>query len=251
MASNTKSTGRKKPNRFLKMLPYIGIVLVAAALIVAVIMITSRPEEKQKAELPTALDVEDQTVQDGGDTELKLTQESDSSAVSELVERYFKAVNEADVSELEQIVRQDSEFSKDRLKKDGEYIEAYRNIKCYTIPGIVDKTYIVYVYYDIEFIGIKTLAPSLIRLYVCENSDGSLYIDKTAKDGEVSAYLQQVSSMEDVRSLVTDVNTKMQKAKAEDDELRAFVDMLDGKSEETEAESSSEAEKITENETRE
>ena len=29
----------------------------------------------------------------------------------------------------------------------------------------------------------------MIRLYICQNKDGSLYIDKNAKDGEIAAYL--------------------------------------------------------------
>ena len=33
-------------------------------------------------------------------------------------------------------------------------------------------TYIAYVYYEIKFIGIDTKAPSMIRLYICQNKDG-------------------------------------------------------------------------------
>ena len=93
--------------------------------------------------------------------------------------------------------------------KSSEYVESYENIICYTVPGIADNTYIAYVYYEIKFIGIDTKAPSMIRLYICQNKDGSLYIDKNAKDGEIAAYLQEVAGWESVRELVANVNDKI------------------------------------------
>ena len=52
----------------------------------------------------------------------------------------------------------------------------------------------------------------MIRLYICQNKDGSLYIDKNAKDGEIAAYLQEVAGWESVRELVANVNTRYQEA---------------------------------------
>lgn len=239
MAKDRKKNKRgRKPNLFLRLLPYIGIILVAAALIVAVIVVTSRRVDDNKLDIPT---LAEQTSEENPDnTQLTFSEEESGSAISALIQQYFEAVSDADVDTLSEIVVQDTAYSESSLKNDGEYIEAYRNISCYTIPGATDGTYVVYVYYDIEFIGIDTLAPSLIRLYVCEAEDGSLYIDKTGKDSEVTAYLQQVASMEEVRSLVAEVNSKLQQAKAEDENLQNFVDMLEGKETTTAAQTTEE-----------
>lgn len=135
---------------------------------------------------------------------------------------------------------QDTEFSEEALKKQCEYVESYENIICYTVPGIADNTYIAYVYYEIKFIGIDTKAPSMIRLYICQNKDGSLYIDKNAKDGEIAAYLQEVAGWESVRELVANVNTRYQEACVKDEALKNLKDMLDGKTSVPSSEKSSE-----------
>ena len=69
----------------------------------------------------------------------------------------------------------------------------------------------------------------MIRLYICQNKDGSLYIDKNAKDGEIAAYLQEVAGWESVRELVANVNTRYQEACVKDEALKNLKDMLDGK----------------------
>ena len=221
---------KKKPGVVRRILPYFVIILVAAALIVAVILITSRKGNKDRQEIQTVVDVtENQSLEKDGVPEVK-----------ELVQKYFDAVKKADVKDLKQIVVQDTEFSEEALKKQCEYVESYENIICYTVPGIADNTYIAYVYYEIKFIGIDTKAPSMIRLYICQNKDGSLYIDKNAKDGEIAAYLQEVAGWESVRELVANVNTRYQEACVKDEALKNLKDMLDGKTSVPETKESSE-----------
>ena len=218
---------KKKPGVVRRILPYFVIILVAAALIVAVILITSRKGNKDRQEIQTVVDVTEN--QNNNNNQIQSLEKDGVPEVKELVQKYFDAVKKADVKDL-----------KEALKKQCEYVESYENIICYTVPGIADNTYIAYVYYEIKFIGIDTKAPSMIRLYICQNKDGSLYIDKNAKDGEIAAYLQEVAGWESVRELVANVNTRYQEACVKDEALKNLKDMLDGKTSVPSSEKSSE-----------
>mgnify|MGYP000717066888 CR=1 FL=1 len=240
---------KKKPGVVRRILPYFVIILVAAALIVAVILITSRKGNKDRQEIQTVVDVTEN--QNNNNNQIQSLEKDGVPEVKELVQKYFDkkdgfvankndASAQADVKDLKQIVVQDTEFSEEALKKQCEYVESYENIICYTVPGIADNTYIAYVYYEIKFIGIDTKAPSMIRLYICQNKDGSLYIDKNAKDGEIAAYLQEVAGWESVRELVANVNTRYQEACVKDEALKNLKDMLDGKTSVPSSEKSSE-----------
>ena len=68
----------------------------------------------------------------------------------------------------------------------------------------------------------------MIRLYICQNKDGSLYIDKNAKDGEIAAYLQEVAGWESVRELVANVNTRYQEACVKDEALENLAKLAAG-----------------------
>ncbi len=218
---------KKKPGMIRRILPYFVIILVAAALIFAVIMITSRKGNKDRQEIQTVVDVTEN--QNNNNNQIQSLEKDGVPAVKELVQNYFDAVKNADVKTLTKIVAQETPFSEEALKKQCEYVESYENIVCYTVPGITENTYIAYVYYEIKFIGIDTKAPSMIRLYICQNEDGSLYIDKNAKDGEIAAYMQEVAGWESVRELVANVNTRYQEACVKDEALKNLKDMLDGK----------------------
>ena len=218
---------KKKPGMIRRILPYFVIILVAAALIFAVIVITSRKGNKDRQEIQTVVDVTEN--QNNNNNQIQSLEKDGVPAVKELVQNYFDAVKNADVKTLTKIVAQETPFSEEALKKQCEYVESYENIVCYTVPGITENTYLAYVYYEIKFIGIDTKAPSMIRLYICQNEDGSLYIDKNAKDGEIAAYMQEVAGWESVRELVANVNTRYQEACVKDEALKNLKDMLDGK----------------------
>ena len=149
-------------------------------------------------------------------------------AIAQIVQRYFQAAKTADAETLNQIVETDVPFDAQRLKQESEYIEGYSNISCYTIDGIVENTYIVYVYFEYKFLSIETKAPSLIRFYICENPDGTMYINNRTWDGEVSTYMQEVANWQEVRDLNTEVNNKYKAALDSDEKLKQFCAMLNG-----------------------
>ncbi|MBP3700836.1 MAG: SH3 domain-containing protein [Lachnospiraceae bacterium] len=162
--------------------------------------------------------------------------------LNELVNTYFSAMKNADAQGYMNIVAGD-ELTQEKLEKKGEFIEDYQNVECYTKPGMVEGTYVAFVYYEIKFHNIDTLAPSMIRLYVCTNEDGSMYINAGELDAELTGYMNVISNDEDLRLLEDETNRKLADACAADDKLNALYDLLkQGTVPETEPETTEEPE---------
>jgi len=162
--------------------------------------------------------------------------------INALVENYFTVMKNADAEGYMNIVVGD-EMTQDKLAKKGEFIEDYQNFVCYTKPGLSDGDHVVFVYYDIKFHNIDTWAPSLSRLYVCTNEDGSMYIYAGTLDAELVGYINTISNDDAVRQLKKETDQKLADACASDSKLSALVDLLiKGTIQETEPETTQEPE---------
>ena len=184
--------------------------------------------------------------------------EDAESGINELFVTYFADLAKGDVEALSKIMVNAPD--KDIVAKEIEYIEDYQNIKCYSKEGVLDGTYVVYVYYEVKFKNIDTLAPSMIREYVCTNEDGTLYINNGTVDGEVAAWLDEVHASDSATELIKSVNDALSKAAESDKKLSSLIAKLnegagnteetseaETKAQETEKETSKEETKETEN----
>lgn len=162
--------------------------------------------------------------------------ECTNSDINKLFTTYFAKLAKGDVKALGKIMVNAPD--KDTVAKEIEYIEDYQNIKCYSKDGLVDGTYVVYVYYEVKFKNIDTLAPSMIREYVCTNEDGAVYINNGTVDGEIAAWLEEVQASESAQKLVGGVNDSLNKAAESDKKLSSLIAKLNegaGTAEETSA----------------
>ena len=203
----------------MRILPYLLVIAAAAALIGVIIMITTRKGIEDRGQNVVELDhtsAPDETDQ----------MEQTNRKISELVQRYLIAKHDADVETLEKIVETEGSFDKKSLEMEAQYVEEFRNIQCYSVPGIAEHTYIVYVDYEQKYIGIDTPVPSMNRFYICENSGGELYINMLKQEGEVAAYMDEVAGWPDIRNLINNVNTRFAEACDSDKQLRDFVSWL-------------------------
>lgn len=150
--------------------------------------------------------------------------EDAESGINELFVTYFADLAKGDVEALGKIMVNAPD--KDTVAKEIEYIEDYQNIKCYSKEGVLDGTYVVYVYYEVKFKNIDTLAPSMIREYVCTNEDGKLYINNGTVDGEVAAWLEEVHASDSAVELVNNVNNALSKAAESDEKLSSLITKL-------------------------
>ncbi len=158
------------------------------------------------------------------------------SKINRLMETYFKAKLDCDTETLQKIVYNTENITEEKLLKENEYIEDYQNIKCYTKNGILDNTYIVYVYFEYKFYNIDTNAPAMIRMYVCTNEAGDVYIYNEAVDGEIASYMEEVNNSDDVVALFEETDNLLKTAIESDENLMGFyTKLIEGVGSETEA----------------
>lgn len=205
---------------------YFGVGILFICL-VAVLLIFSSGKKEQKPEASTVAASENSTAQETSipvpDTELEVDA---YQTVNELVNTYFTAMASGDVDTLAGICSELDETEKIRIQKKAEYTEKYENFTCYTKPGPVENSYIVFAYYEIKFKNIDTLAPGLTSLYVRTNDDGSLYVYDGELTAEVNDYIKSIASQDDVVELLNQVDTKYSEAAAADASLKSFMEAL-------------------------
>ncbi|MGN0293401.1 MAG: SH3 domain-containing protein [Lachnospiraceae bacterium] len=183
---------------------------------------TSADQEKDAAGETSIIPIENET--DGSaDTVIELSEDTDPG-INELFTTYFADLAKGDVKALGKIMVNAPD--KDTVAKESEYIEDYQNIKCYSKKGILDDTYVVYVYYEVKFRNIDTLAPSMIREYVCTNEDGTLYINNGEVSGEVASWLEEVQASDSAQKLVDSVNEALTEAASSDKKLYELIAKL-------------------------
>ena len=146
--------------------------------------------------------------------------------INNLMKEYFRARLACDAEGLSKIVSDTRAISADKLQRESEYIEDYQNIKCYTKLGILENTYIVYVYFEYKFYNINTTAPAMIRMYVCTNESGDVYICNESVDGEVASYMEEINGGEDVAALFAEIDSKLNSAIQSDADLMGFYTKL-------------------------
>lgn len=149
--------------------------------------------------------------------------------VNDIVNRYFNAVTNGDTATIKTLVDSTDEEELIKVEKESAYIDEFDNIKVYTKPGPLPNSYIAFVYYEIKFTNINTLAPALTTLYVCPKEDGSLYICDGGMTAQDTEYMQAMVEQEDVADLFTMVQTKYEEAVDADGDLSTFMAGLDAK----------------------
>lgn len=161
-------------------------------------------------------------------------EEEGHSDIHKLINNYYSAKLACDADKLKTLMSDPSNVSSQKqLKKDIQYVEEYKNIKCYVKKGFKEGTYIVYAYNEVKFINIKTPAPAADQFYIITDQDGSLKIFSGQFDKETAAYYKARIQDADVMDLIKNVNSQAEKAKKKDKDLRTFWNNLDQKQEST------------------
>lgn len=155
--------------------------------------------------------------------------------IQQLMEKYFEAKMNCDVEALSQIVYPVAGYTVEGLENDlglpeseaFRRVEDFRNISCYTKPGLLADTYVVWVYYETKYMNVETAAPCMFKAYVCTDDTG-VYIYNGTIEGEISNYLDEVSQDADVVALVSAVNQQLTEACNHDADLKNIYDILWG-----------------------
>lgn len=154
--------------------------------------------------------------------------------INELISNYYAAYADGNIDELKKIAMPITANEESYINMFSEYVDSYENIKCYTKPGLDDKSYLVSPYIEIKFKDVDTLAPGLDFFYVSTNEDGELYIDnlysqfnlqneENQLDATVKALIDNFELEKDVVDLQKEVQQKYDEAVNSDEKLADMV----------------------------
>lgn len=154
--------------------------------------------------------------------------------VNNLIAQYYTAYAAGDMTTLTALATPVSENEQSYITLFSQYVEEYRNIKCYTKSGLDANSYMVSVAMEIKFTGVETTAPGLDFFYVRTNEDGSLYIDnlysqynlanqENALDTSIQNLIYKFENEEDVIALQQEVQRLYDAAVAADANLSTMI----------------------------
>ncbi len=143
--------------------------------------------------------------------------------IKQLFKDFYKAKDNHNVKAIQKLLSDPSKAdTKDELKKKTQYIESYSKIKTYVKKGYEEGTYIVYVYHEITFTGIKTPAPGLSKFYVITDDNKQNKIFSGTMDEATQEYYDRRNDDKDVKTLIDMTNKKSESAMKKDKDLKIF-----------------------------
>lgn len=221
---------------FARIFYIVAVVFVLAVVVIIATVFQGREDEKAGEELPAdeqSVEAGDAATTDAAEPDYTLPEvsleENAYADVNELVNHYFDAVTNGDSATIASFVDATGEEELIKIEKESAYIDEFDNVKVYTKPGPLPDSYIAFVYYEIKFTNINTLAPALTTLYVRPGEDGSLYICDGGMTAQDTDYIKSMVGQEDVADLFTMVQTKYEEAVDADADLGTFMAGLDAK----------------------
>lgn len=146
--------------------------------------------------------------------------------VNELISKYYEARTNGDVETLAALNPFMKETEKIRLQETSKYIETYQDLTVYTKAGIVEDTFLAYVYTKIKFDEYEQAIPGMQAYYVCPDENGDYYINEGEDNKMITEYIQELSLQDDVIELNNKIAVEFNELLEIDDEINAFlVDM--------------------------
>ena len=216
-------------------LPYAAVILVAAIAVFLVFFLT-QPENTDPSSDETGVSSTEETK---APVSVK-----DALMMEDLIREYYDAKMEADADKLNRIVVSDKEYNAADLASDSNIIEKYDDYKTYMVPSEEEDYFIVYVTYDMYFLGISEGAPALNRFILKRSGNGFVIYDRFVSN----AFEKELLETEDtavVKNLKKQVEEDLEKACEANGDLKELMKFLEGDTGETETETESEAEEST------
>lgn len=218
---------------------YAAIALFAAVIILVVVLIvmtvTGGNDEKPQGEEDTIVATEEAETPEEVVEQNPL--EVDAYAeINDLVQKYFDGLSSGNTEMVEQTVDVLTDEEKTIIEKKKDYIEAYKEVICYTKKGLEENCYVVFASYEMKIYNIETPAPGIMALYVCAADDGSYYIFNGEAPEELANYVLELAADEEVAAVIADVDARYQQLIAEDEDLGKFAQTMLESQEAAEAE---------------
>ena len=128
-------------------------------------------------------------------------EENSNSDLFTLIATYYNAYANGDVETIRNITNYLDETDAIKIPEMSQYIESYPEITIYTKPGPADKSYLVYVYFQMTVLGFEERISGMESFYVCTDESGNLYMNTGEVSEEEVEYIRKVSLQDDVAEL--------------------------------------------------
>jgi len=160
----------------------------------------------------------------GSEQSAKLLDENDE--INILVVTYLNALTSCDKNLLQKSTTDPSQFDDMTLVTNtARIVTSFSNIKCYSMKGLTEDTYVVYAVSNISINGVRSKPLDIVRYYVVKGENGYL-IDNSSLSKEVYDYIESLKQNSSVSSLYRQVNEDEERCAKEDETFKAFYDRL-------------------------
>lgn len=149
--------------------------------------------------------------------------------INSLMKKYYNAAAEGDMETVKSLKDYSDQAELLRIQEKSKYLESYDDINCYTKPGPIEDSYVVYVTYYAKFHDIDQKVTGLNTYIVCRKADDSYYIHDCSEDESMKEYRTNVTKQDDVVDLFNKVQVEYNEAVTENEELAAFLTDLSEK----------------------
>ena len=171
--------------------------------------------------------------------------------INSLMKKYYNAAAEGDMETVKSLKDYSDQAELLRIQEKSKYLESYDDINCYTKPGPIEDSYVVYVTYYAKFHDIDQKVTGLNTYIVCRKADDSYYIHDCSEDESMKEYRTNVTKQDDVVDLFNKVQVEYNEAVTENEELAAFLTDLSEKLKTAVGDALAEAETVSGTETTE
>lgn len=140
---------------------------------------------------------------------------------------YYVAKNSCDYSILKSLLTDPEKIKPlPDLQKETRFLDDIRNITCYISKSYEENAYIVYVYYELKYINIKTVYPQLDKFYLVADKEGNFKIYSSEMEEPLKTYYEERDQDEKVQELIENTNEKAKEALNNDVDLRVYLEAL-------------------------
>ncbi len=148
--------------------------------------------------------------------------ECDIEQVNFFFKSYYDALSEGNTTIIEGLY--DDPSKANITTEVSEIVEKFDNIKVYVTKGLKDKELVAFVYNELKFPNIETLAPAVDTYYLSYNElNNSLkIITNMFTDPSIIKFINVVAKKEPVRSLLTNTNDKLNEALEADSQFKSL-----------------------------
>ena len=215
-----------KYNRLLKYISYLPLAMISLVFIIAIILIVSifiniNSLSNANKKIENIVDKKN------------ILMLSDDELLNKFIKDYYIARTNLNFNQIFMAYNREwsstnlDEYSKkivNSVTHERSYVKKFDDVMVFTVDGLNDDEYVVFMTYNIEFSFTEDLAPSISMAYVKRNDNRYYFLSDY--DIEISKYMNNVLKNEEVVSLFNEVKTNLLVALKGNDNLRIAYNSL-------------------------